>query len=187
MHYACLYVFLRGCTWRSVSCYACAVTDTAWEDCCPCAANCLNRAGYQRIYSKICLADLNACTEHSFFCSAVLTPQHYHWYAATRFASPGWQLAEWTTCGETATKCQQIGVATGNISGFISISRHAAWGLEQARCSILFVAISVDVTDVSGSLSTPGFPYYDVGSDDGSQTWLITSTLDVSVLLTHVV
>ena len=25
----------------------------------------------------------------SFFCSAVLTPQHYHWYAATRFAVPG--------------------------------------------------------------------------------------------------
>jgi len=25
----------------------------------------------------------------SFFCSAVLTPQHYHWYAATRFAFPG--------------------------------------------------------------------------------------------------
>jgi len=25
----------------------------------------------------------------SFFCSAVLTPQHYHWYAATRFALPG--------------------------------------------------------------------------------------------------
>jgi len=25
----------------------------------------------------------------SFFCSTVLTPQHYHWYAATRFAFPG--------------------------------------------------------------------------------------------------
>jgi len=25
----------------------------------------------------------------SFFCSAVLTQQHYHWYAATRFAFPG--------------------------------------------------------------------------------------------------
>jgi len=24
----------------------------------------------------------------SFFCSAVLTPQHYHWYATTRFALP---------------------------------------------------------------------------------------------------
>jgi len=23
------------------------------------------------------------------FCSAVLTPQHYHWYAATRFTFPG--------------------------------------------------------------------------------------------------
>jgi len=30
----------------------------------------------------------------SFFCSAVLTPQHYHWYAVTPFAFPG---AEWTT------------------------------------------------------------------------------------------
>jgi len=30
----------------------------------------------------------------SFSCSAVLTPQHYHWYAATRFAFPGGQLAE---------------------------------------------------------------------------------------------
>jgi len=35
----------------------------------------------------------------SFFCIAVLTPQHYHWYAATRFAFPGGYIAKWTKAG----------------------------------------------------------------------------------------
>ena len=32
---------------------------------------------------------------HSFFCSAVLTPQYYQWCAATRFAFPGGKQALW--------------------------------------------------------------------------------------------
>jgi len=35
----------------------------------------------------------------SFYCSAMLTTQHYHWYAATWFAFCGGYLAEWTTTG----------------------------------------------------------------------------------------
>jgi len=35
----------------------------------------------------------------SLFCSTVLIPQHYLWYAAARFAFPGGKLAERTTAG----------------------------------------------------------------------------------------
>jgi len=48
----------------------------------------------KKVNFEIYIADRKATTcisvyRQSFFCSAVLTPQHYHWYAATRFALPG--------------------------------------------------------------------------------------------------
>jgi len=45
---------------------------------------------------EIYIADRKAttCIYAKLFCSAVLTSQHYHWYAATRFAFPGGSLAE---------------------------------------------------------------------------------------------
>jgi len=46
----------------------------------------------KKLIFLIYIADRKAITciyRQSFFCSAVLTPQNYHWYAATRFALPG--------------------------------------------------------------------------------------------------
>jgi len=45
-----------------------------------------------KVNFEIYIADRKATVpvyRQSFFCSAVLTPQHYHWYAASRFALPG--------------------------------------------------------------------------------------------------
>jgi len=68
-----------------------------------------------KVNFEIYIADRKATTlyRQSFFCSAVLTPQHYHWYAATRFAFPGgselqqstnrivqWALRQWYQLAE---------------------------------------------------------------------------------------
>jgi len=43
-----------------------------------------------KVNFEIYIADRKAAIpRQSFLCSAVLNAQHYHWYAATRFAFPG--------------------------------------------------------------------------------------------------
>jgi len=44
--------------------------------------------------------------KQSCFYSTVLTPQHYHWYAAIRFAFPGGWLAKNTTAGNELNRVQ---------------------------------------------------------------------------------
>jgi hypothetical protein len=48
---------------------------------------------YVKVNFEICIADLKLklvpVQGQRFFCSAVLTPQHCHWYAATQFAFHG--------------------------------------------------------------------------------------------------
>jgi len=52
---------------------------------------CLHMLKLIKVNFLIYIADRKATIpvyRQSFFCSAVLTPQHYHWYAATRFTFP---------------------------------------------------------------------------------------------------
>jgi len=79
----------------------------------------------------------------SFFCSAVLTPQHYHWYAATRFTLPGGWLAEWTTAVEEQNR-------PVSISPVIS----ACWRLTHCEVKISAARIRTHDMDPKASVLT---------------------------------
>ena len=52
---------------------------------------------YLKVNFQTYIADLKAtaCYKQSFFCSAVLTPQHYHWYASAHSPSFENSLLRW--------------------------------------------------------------------------------------------
>jgi len=82
----------------------------------------------KKLIFEIYIADRKVFRQ-SFFCSAVLTSQHYHWYAATRFALPR-RVASWVNYSSRRTE-----LSSEHFASDLSLLKADAPWCENRRCS----------------------------------------------------